>query len=367
MAKTDWGSTDTVKPDDFNDIGREINQLRTDVDHIEVPAASLTEAGIVQLSNAKDSTSESQAATSKALKDVYDLAKSSLTLGNERKQEVVDALIALGVTASTSDSWDTLISKMSAIIKATGNATAADVLAGKTFSNANGNGLQGTMPNRGAGGTVTPGTTNQTKPAGYYSSPITVLGDPDLVPGNIRSGVDLFGVAGTLQPEFEASAYVDVSIDEFPPGRHEFIKDIITFPKGTKWFLFDSDGYYDTRLTRVIDADGDYRFFSTMQLTIGSKRYWVADSQDVRFPDNRYEGYESYAILYTYYVYGVPMSVCSLSSHNNVGNTASYNIENVRLGDDMKLSLLIQNAKEGHPGFVGSRIAAVKGTIYYGG
>lgn len=197
MAKTDWGLTDTVRPDDFNDIGREINQLRTDVDHIEVPAASLTEAGIVQLSNAKDSTSESHAATSKALKDVYDLAKSSLTLGNERKQEVVDALIALGVTASTSDSWDSLISKMSAIIKATGNATAADVLAGKTASNVNGP-ITGTMPNRGAGGTVTPGTTNQTKAAGYYSSPITVLGDADLVPGNIRSGVDLFGVMGTL-------------------------------------------------------------------------------------------------------------------------------------------------------------------------
>lgn len=77
MAKTDWTLTDTVKPDDFNNIGREINQLRADVDHIEVPAASLTEAGIVQLSNATDSASESQAATSKALKDVCDAANTA--------------------------------------------------------------------------------------------------------------------------------------------------------------------------------------------------------------------------------------------------------------------------------------------------
>lgn len=198
MAKTDWTLTDTVKPDDFNNIGREINQLRADVDHIEVPAASLIEAGIVQLSNATDSESESQAATSKALKDVYDLAQSSLTAGNERKAEVVAALVALGVPASTSDSWDTLISKMATVMRATGNATVADVLAGKTASNANGP-ITGAMPNRGAGGTVTPGTANQSKPAGYYNSPITVLGDEDLVPGNIRSGVDLFGVVGALK------------------------------------------------------------------------------------------------------------------------------------------------------------------------
>ncbi|WP_059051988.1 tail fiber protein [Paenibacillus senegalimassiliensis] len=118
--------------------------------------------------------------------------------GNERKQEVVDALIALGVTASMADSWDTLISKMSTVIRATGNATPADVLAGKTASNAGGP-FTGTMPSRGAGGTVTPGPSNQTKAAGYYSSPITVLGDADLVPQNIRSGVDLFGVMGALE------------------------------------------------------------------------------------------------------------------------------------------------------------------------
>lgn len=76
-------------------------------------------------------------------------------------------------------------------------AIASDILSGKT-AYANGTKLTGTMANRGAGGTVTPGTTNVVKSAGYYSSDITILGDPDLIPGNILSGVNIFGVIGTL-------------------------------------------------------------------------------------------------------------------------------------------------------------------------
>jgi hypothetical protein len=131
------------------------------------------------------------------LQDKLDQAFQS---GNERKKEVVDALVALGVSASTNDSWDMLISKMATVIKSTGNADVGDVLVGKMFSNSAGNNLTGTMPNRGAGGTITPGIGNQTKAAGYYSSAITVLGDADLLPGNIKAGVDIFGVLGSLNP-----------------------------------------------------------------------------------------------------------------------------------------------------------------------
>lgn len=68
------------------------------------------------------------------------------------------------------------------------------VLTGTTIA-----GTPGTMPDRGAGGTVTPGTTNQTKDAGYYGTPITILGDPDLIPGNFPKDVNLFGVQGILE------------------------------------------------------------------------------------------------------------------------------------------------------------------------
>jgi|SRR5690625_1100010 len=91
--------------------------------------------------------------------------------------------------------------KRTGTLSLTGNATAAQVLSGRTFYNTNAKSKQtGTMPNRGAGGTVTPGRNNQTKASGYYSSAITILGDNDLIANNIRQGVNIFGVNGNLRP-----------------------------------------------------------------------------------------------------------------------------------------------------------------------
>jgi hypothetical protein len=80
---------------------------------------------------------------------------------------------------------------------ASGNATDAQVLSGRTYSNDSGTST-GTMPNNGAGSTIVPTTTNQSVAAGYWSSANTVQGDADLVAANIKSGVNLFGVDGTL-------------------------------------------------------------------------------------------------------------------------------------------------------------------------
>lgn len=198
MAKINWTMNETVQPADMNALGTEINELRSDVDNIQIPDGTLTQKGIVQLSDVVTSTDKTKAATANSVKLAFDEATAAKQLGVEQKNNVVAALNSIGVTASTSETWTQLITKMSAIIRATGNATAAQVLSGATFSNASANGLTGTMANRGSGGTVTPGTANQTKAAGYYSSAITILGDADLVAANIRSGVDLFGVVGTL-------------------------------------------------------------------------------------------------------------------------------------------------------------------------
>lgn len=166
MANTDWSLNDTVQPQDMNAIGEEINQLREDVENIEIPPASVTEAGIVKLSNATNSTIETLAATPRAVKSAYDAATAAQTtanaantaaataqaradsafqLGNERKAEVVAALVAKGISASTSESWDTLITKLNSIVKATGNAVAAQLLEGYTASNASGP-ITGLMP-----------------------------------------------------------------------------------------------------------------------------------------------------------------------------------------------------------------------------
>ena len=76
-----------------------------------------------------------------------------------------------------------------------GNAIIADVLDGKTFSSDAGTGFIGIMPNRGVM-SYTPTTTDQTIVAGYYNGSGKVVGDSNLVTGNIRSGATIFGVAG---------------------------------------------------------------------------------------------------------------------------------------------------------------------------
>lgn len=42
MAKTDWNMNDTVKPEDMNDIGEEINQNTADLEDIKTPDPSYT-------------------------------------------------------------------------------------------------------------------------------------------------------------------------------------------------------------------------------------------------------------------------------------------------------------------------------------
>lgn len=56
----------------------------------------------------------------------------------------------------------------------------------------------GTIPSKSAQ-TYTPGTSDQTIAAGQYlAGAQTVKGDQNLAPGNIRAGVTLFNVQGTL-------------------------------------------------------------------------------------------------------------------------------------------------------------------------
>ncbi|MFX3672866.1 MAG: phage tail protein [Paenisporosarcina sp.] len=89
-----------------------------------------------------------------------------------------------------------------------GTALAADVLASKTFTNDTGEVVTGTMPNNGGAATITPGTANVVKPAGYYSGAQTIAGDADLVAANIKAGINIFGVAGkaSVVDTFDATA-----------------------------------------------------------------------------------------------------------------------------------------------------------------
>ncbi len=78
-----------------------------------------------------------------------------------------------------------------------GTAAVGDVLSGKTFTSTAGLGATGTMANNG-GVTLTPTTSNQAIVAGYHDGTGTCGGDADLLAANIKEGVNLFGVTGTV-------------------------------------------------------------------------------------------------------------------------------------------------------------------------
>jgi hypothetical protein len=98
-------------------------------------------------------------------------------------------------------------------------ALTTDVLSGKTFYAGDEDIKTGTIASKGAE-TFTPSTSNQTIASGQYlSGTQTILGDADLVAANIKDGVTIFGVEGTLVgPEFYLSFdgvddYVEIPLD----------------------------------------------------------------------------------------------------------------------------------------------------------
>lgn len=96
----------------------------------------------------------------------------------------VDIPLAGGGTAKFMDTSD-------------GNAAAADILNGKT-AYINGSKITGNIQSK-ASATYTPGTSDQTIAAGQYlSGAQTIEGSQYLVASNIRNGVTIFGVEGTL-------------------------------------------------------------------------------------------------------------------------------------------------------------------------
>ncbi|WP_018750211.1 pyocin knob domain-containing protein [Paenibacillus sanguinis] len=100
MAKTDWKMSDTVKPADMNDIGQEINDLRSEVDNIEIPPASLTTPGIVQLSSSANSSSETLAATPLAVKTAHDAALAAQNTANAANSAAAQAGTGLSTHAN---------------------------------------------------------------------------------------------------------------------------------------------------------------------------------------------------------------------------------------------------------------------------
>ena len=92
-----------------------------------------------------------------------------------------------------------------------GTATAAQILSGQ-IAFVDGAKVTGTMVSK-AAATYTPGTSNQTISAGQYlAGTQTIAGDADLIPGNIKSGVSIFGVTGTYNVPTTYNTVVNAAI-----------------------------------------------------------------------------------------------------------------------------------------------------------
>ena len=102
--------------------------------------------------------------------NVIDAINKLFMQGNENKQKLVDNLIAMGIQASTDDTWGTLLDKVLDMTDTSNDTvTAATLLAGYTAHNASGDPITGTMPNNGAWTANTTGNGNVPIPAGHHN------------------------------------------------------------------------------------------------------------------------------------------------------------------------------------------------------
>ena len=142
------------------------------------------------------------------LEDLYNRLNDG-TAGTKRSGPFAEP--SSGPTAATGHTLDDIMAMAPAIDESA--ALSANVLNGKKFwgLTISGWGLTtGQMTNNGAGTTITPGTTDQTLSSGYWSTVNTVAGSANLVSGNIKSGVNIFGVTGAATIPSGTAAVADV-------------------------------------------------------------------------------------------------------------------------------------------------------------
>jgi hypothetical protein len=159
---------------------------------LSVVAALAAVVAVVSAGDPDNPPGPPETTSSYTLEDIYD----RLATGAAGTQ-VTFTEPTSGPTVGTGHTLDEIMA-VAPQVDDTDGATAAQVLSGETYWSLRSWawGLQaGTMPNSGAV-TITPTTIQQTIAMGYHNGSGYVEGDADLVSGNIRSGVSIFGVAG---------------------------------------------------------------------------------------------------------------------------------------------------------------------------
>ena len=138
--------------------------------------------------------------------------------------------------------------------------TAADVRINRAGF-VNGSRIDGTMASKSAA-TYTPGTTDQTISSGQYlSGAQTIKGDADLVAGNIKSGVEIFGVTGS----YIGSGLATAVTGTFTPGTAGDVESVTISYNGSGFPI----------MCAVFPAAGSYKSDSTIYNSL--QRYAVVE------------------------------------------------------------------------------------------
>jgi hypothetical protein len=153
------------------------------------------QTGAVGSQNVFTEPTSGPGATGCTLNDVMSFAP---TLDNTNGATPAEVVTGKTFWALRNGTWGLKTGTYNSGSACVGTATLGNVLSGQTFSNSSSSGLTGTMPNNGAV-TLTPTTTTQTIAAGYHNGSGTVAGDANLVTGNIKNGITLFGVSGKTE------------------------------------------------------------------------------------------------------------------------------------------------------------------------
>lgn len=124
--------------------------------------------------------------------------------------------------------------------------------------------LNNLVIDRGGTRTITPSTTNQVLSKGNYKGDITILGDSDLIASNIKSGVNIFGINGSVKPYKEAMGTVRTSDSGWTP--YVQVNGLDFTP--IMVFLFDEYGLFSISIGDAGASSSAYRNYIHM-----SQRY----------------------------------------------------------------------------------------------
>lgn len=159
--------------------------------------------------------------------------------------------------------------------------------------------------------TYTPGTTDQTIPAGkYLSGAQTIKGDPNLIAENIRSGKSIFGVAGSLTPgitpsgtknitengTYDVTQYASAAVNVAQNFHEVTFNQPLTVPSGNT-LLVSNDQFFKAHrsdanaVLTLIRLDDGYTAQGANFVIVTNREFTRGDGSYVTY--GAYQGYTS--------------------------------------------------------------------------